>query len=482
MQLDVKEKEKLNLEMLISKYCKSGAAAKGRKALLKEIKSPQKGYLKRMLRDHEDEEIDTQEEINFRDNVDELLKFYSILELALLSGYISQPLPEKLQKEILMILTNQFVSLYYQEFYPLLLPQLLIDSLGNKKIQEPIGSSEYFIQLLLINKLIDNDVSNFLWLLDSGIFEDYDLDDFKKTLGSVKEIQDILEGGENIDQIKVSVFWGMLKYTSFIEKYERLLKRAGTNELLASALWHFQGYWFEKINKKLKKAYWGCIKLLEESSIRSINYSLEEHDLEQKKIITELSTQGNRSIESISFTIDSQHGKALLKYHKSHLHSRIRKQLVLDAGFFLAAFLNREPVIKQSELSDPRYSKMITFINTAYPDLIFSGFDIDRREEDKSYLNIAFKNNSNGSFLFFHFTNQKISLQIVKQVRDRLYSFVGSINWKEDTNLPVGIIVDSFHDIEYALPTGSSQNLLSKYESTLPDRDDMKLFLQEESF
>lgn len=478
MTMNFEDKQELNLRSLIAKYCKKGQAAKARRNLIKAIEEGRNGYLKKILRSNEEDAIDDSDEIEFRDNVDQLIKFYSILELAILTGYVSQPLPEPLQQEIIKILGNKHVAAYYEQFYPDLLPQLLYEAIDARKMQEPIGDSSDFIKLLIVNGMIDNNVTNFLWLLDSGSFGDYDLDEFKKTLTNVDEIQSILEGDADF-KTEQEVFWGLLGYLNYIEHFDQLLKKVSKNSLMESAFWHFQGYWFERINKGVKRSLVRCVSLLAESSKKAmLATNLENRGAGEEKL-QDIEGQLERFIVSVNSVTNAGHGKELKKYHSSIIKARIKKQLQLDMDFFVGAFLNQGSFKMLHTQTDPRYPAVVDFINKRYPEMVFSGVNIDRKSSRISFLNLAFKNTANGSFLFFHLTNNSLSMVVVEKVRDQLYAFLGSINRKEDTNLPVCAIVDLDYQIQYALPKGSNDNLLAKYEDSLPDIEDMKRYLVE---
>ena len=170
--------------MLLLEYRNRGKALKGYEGLIKLIREKKKADLDWLLRFHVHHPIIKQSEIQFRDNVDFLLKFYSLIEIAIMTDHIPSSLPDKLKAEIIEVLGNEFVKRYYDDYYKITLPALLFKVVVSEKIQVPVGTSKEFVALLLLDKSIDKDVENFLWLLDSGYFGDYSIASLRETLRS----------------------------------------------------------------------------------------------------------------------------------------------------------------------------------------------------------------------------------------------------------------------------------------------------------
>ncbi|REJ81330.1 MAG: hypothetical protein DWQ44_09760 [Bacteroidetes bacterium] len=264
-----------NLRILITQFRNKGPAAKGFRSLNKLIKDKNTKYLERLLRNHRDNPITSWEEIEFRDNVDYLLEFYSILFVAIIAGYIDKFLPEKLRHEIIDNLSNEVVKKYYKEYYPLpLLPvflkYLVPEKVTFKLIQNYENNMEkiLFEKFLLINYDIRNDeeINDFLWFLDDGLINDYDADDVVNLLKDRKKIISALSKSDDEGTLK-SVITGFIKYLNFLNSYSRLLKQCEIYPYLYTSFYHFQGYWFFRLTKKFGNVI--------SKGLDNINYSLE---------------------------------------------------------------------------------------------------------------------------------------------------------------------------------------------------------------
>ena len=475
-------KQTYNLISLQEKYRTTGRAAKGAKKLITAIEQNKNTTLKTLLRNHEEKPIYKEDEIIFRDEVDFLLKFYSLLELSILSGYIAQPLPKLLQEEILMILGNKYIKQYYIEYYPILLPQILYDSIENAKIQEPIGNPLPFLNTLLLDKLIDDDIENFLWLLDYGEFGNYDMDKFKNTLNHVNEVEAILKRMPKDRTVLDSVFWGFLKYVDYLEKFRILLEKNKANKLLCSALWHFQGYWFVKIHKTLKNDFKRCVLLLESVSLKSIHNRADFKDKESMNLVSEITSQKQLVDGLITSITHPDHGKALKHYYLINSKSNVNPNFIFDYDFIKVAIYGLKQFYGlDTILPDIRYHKFLNHISSNYPSLSFTGFNIDRFYDVAPIFNLVYKNQASQGFIMIHFSDVEISLSIIQKMQKRLLIFSSSIYRVEDVGKPIGIIIGGSNKIKYTLQSGSNEKLLQKYTEALPHEDELSGILSKSS-
>src|SRR5437879_3312197 len=86
--------------------------------------------LAELLRNHRDEPIEDDDEISMRDAFDDLLAFYSCVEIAALAGLVPEPLPRPFRHDVANTLCNRHVRSYYRTHYPLLLPDMLLARVG----------------------------------------------------------------------------------------------------------------------------------------------------------------------------------------------------------------------------------------------------------------------------------------------------------------------------------------------------------------
>ncbi|MES2429390.1 MAG: hypothetical protein V4556_00555 [Bacteroidota bacterium] len=252
--MDIK---KINLEVLTNEYRKKGAAAKGYKIVNMLIKDNEEESLRFLLRDHDREQIKSFLEIEERDNIDFLIDYYSILEIALLAGYIHNPLSGKIENEAEYILNNDSLKRYFTDYYPILLPQLLLKQIlksGTKQYfnkKELPESSILFDRFIMLNHFVkeDPDIDQFLWFLDSGSTSGYTISDFWEVLAD-KNLIEYKLGSDNKHPLN-SALWGFIKYIQFLSDFSDLIKDCSDDPILQSAFWHHQSYWFKHMKNKI---------------------------------------------------------------------------------------------------------------------------------------------------------------------------------------------------------------------------------------
>lgn len=319
--------------MLLLEYREKGQALKGYDRIIKLIREKKNADLDWLLRFHSHDPIIKQSEIQFRDNVDFLLKFYSLLEIAIMTDHIPPSLPDKLKAEIIEVLGNEYVKRYYGDYYQITLPALLFKVVSSDKVQKPVGTSKEFVALLLLDKAIDKDVQNFLWLLDSGYFGDYSIASLRETLKSRKQIEQIIAKPRKDETYADSAFWGFVKFSDYMQNYEALL-RSCNDELLRSLLWHFQSYWFERMQKLMKDTYIPALRDIDElndkvtfeqfkKNIPVKKTGVSKASVEKKKLAEYMAfkrmskNETQKAIASVKYNLNQAHAVALLDYSKS---------------------------------------------------------------------------------------------------------------------------------------------------------------------
>lgn len=249
-------RQEFNLDIISNQYRRKGAAAKAFKTLSGLISSNDTRNLENILRDHKDEPIRGNYLINERDNIDFLIDYYSILEIGIIANYFPPNLPSTLRNEVENILGNEYVRKYYSEYYPLVLPQLLLKHIsfsneqgGNDASTKPQGN--LFEKFLVLNQTIksDSDVDQFLWFLDDGITDGYTIHDLWNVLSNRKTIEYKITRN-NIHPLNSALF-GFIKYIQFLNDYADLLREASEFKLLQSSFWHYQSYWFDHMKEQI---------------------------------------------------------------------------------------------------------------------------------------------------------------------------------------------------------------------------------------
>lgn len=248
------ENKALNLELITFQYRHTGAAAKAYTLLSDLIAQNRSEALRKLLRDHKKDPIQTNDEVNKRDNVDYLLEYYAILELGRIANYFPEDLTPSLKAEIREILDNDYVKRYYMDFYPLALPQLLLEQIETDKVFYSDENNDqlaaYFEEFLMLTSIKrDEDVLQFLWFLDDGLTEGYSIHHLWNVLINKDKIKYKL--GSDPNHTLNRALFGFIKYIQFLDDYAEFLKKLDQLRILQSACWHFHSYWFEHMQHKL---------------------------------------------------------------------------------------------------------------------------------------------------------------------------------------------------------------------------------------
>jgi hypothetical protein len=212
-----------------------------------------------LLRHHEEEEIEDEDELAMRDAFDDLLAFYSCVEVASLICFVPRPLPKKFRISAEKILSHPDIRRYYRRHYPLSLPAMLLERLTSSKNRSEKKAPEtipLFFEFLHISNILEDDrsVEMLLWFLDDGYHGSHD---WKSTLAVLANPQKLLRAltrpprKRNPSETAVD---GLRKFLMFCVGFDDLLKRSEPFPLLRSAMWHYHGYWFRILRGKVRKA------------------------------------------------------------------------------------------------------------------------------------------------------------------------------------------------------------------------------------
>lgn len=268
------------LKIFEKQFRKKGLVAIGHSSIKKLMKENDTKALDYLLRYHKQESINTDYEVKFRKNIDELLDYYSLFFIAIIAGYFSAELPEKNIKEIKEILDNHAVKTFYTEYYKLNLPNALLKFITKPKdlIRGQIFTSNkekdyLFEKLLLLHIGIkrNKEIDNFLFLLDEGNVNDINIFDLLNSLDikNEKRLQFDTVRRNTLNHL----LKGFVQYLDFLNEYVELMKETENKyPYLWTTMFHLQGYWFFKLTKIM-----GTNIL---SGLKKLNQSLDEFNLE----------------------------------------------------------------------------------------------------------------------------------------------------------------------------------------------------------
>ena len=212
-----------------------------------------------LLRNHTVEPIILDDEIHDRDAFDFLVVFYSIIEIASMIRYVPDPLPQDFIETSRRHLSEPAVRHYYEDFYPTLLPKLLLRRLNQDLAlyedlpTDPTPAYHLFSEFLgLVNRQHNNEaLETFLWFLDDGTLDGYGIEDtFAVLRKPEKFVERLLRRPAKQNALDLSLR-GLQDFIAFCLDFDDLLQRCDRYLLLQSAQWHYFSYWFESISEKV---------------------------------------------------------------------------------------------------------------------------------------------------------------------------------------------------------------------------------------
>jgi hypothetical protein len=214
-----------------------------------------------LLRHHDEERVSDADTWK-RDEFDELLHFYSVMEIASLLDLIPRTLPEELQKMASRHLRHPAVNRYFVSNYPLVLPQLFALRVGgymtvrypNDGSTVPEGTFPLFLQLLQLDSIIhggDEDVDTLLWFLDGGSTDGYDIDDTLDALKSANTFFRRLSIEPDQMTARDSSLQGLVTFLDFCQELDSFLRTRDLPDLFRYEAWHLYGYWFGNLGSMM---------------------------------------------------------------------------------------------------------------------------------------------------------------------------------------------------------------------------------------
>lgn len=220
--------------------------------LVRELKKSELSWL---LRHHREERIKNKETWQ-RDYFDYLLAYYSILEIALLIGFVSQ-IPLEDQNQALEHLNHAAIRKYYEENYPLELPGRLrrrLSGRGGLRIKDQDGKlTALFLEFTALTAYFetDPDLETFLWFLEGGVRNGYWYKDLLRVLASLDLlVESITKTPEAKTELDESVE-GFGKFLEFCVQLDAILASSEFAAPFQIELFHYYAYWFQRLRKRI---------------------------------------------------------------------------------------------------------------------------------------------------------------------------------------------------------------------------------------
>lgn len=218
------------------------------------------GTLAWLLRHHSEREVNEPEEIHQRDDVDDLLSFCGLVELASMSGLGPRRPSGAIIDEIAARLRLEPVKLYYERHYPLLLPPLFLGRVeGHRRYVEEdtrVASSLFLRFASLCEPLAnDSDVRRFTRLLDDFTLRGgFRRDDLFAVIDDLAAFMDHITRSPDQANALSSACRGFLRFAVFGIDFLRLLEESDACPRLRVGMWEYHQYWFKELKKPVLNA------------------------------------------------------------------------------------------------------------------------------------------------------------------------------------------------------------------------------------
>ncbi|SNR40693.1 hypothetical protein [Flavobacterium sp. ov086] len=194
-------------------------------------------------------------ELDQRFWTDELIGYYNLLLLAVFAGFMPRKFNNHLTQEIIKIMSDEAVKIYYEEHYPYKLAEYTREFAFNKMEyngETNEDSLRIFNDYISLNRFLknDDDIDVFLGMLDYVSYGNYDISHVIESLKSFEKLSKIIIS-ENKSILAQGV-WGFIKYTSFISQLKIVMESANDFPVLQSAIWLYHEYYFNRLQMKME--------------------------------------------------------------------------------------------------------------------------------------------------------------------------------------------------------------------------------------
>jgi hypothetical protein len=301
------EDKSQNLRSLKAEYREQGKAQRGYRTLKALINKKDDEGIAWLLRNHTEEAVYEKELIQ-RFEIDSLIEFYNLAFIGIQAGYIPENFNKELHDEIIEILGQIYVKPYYKDYYPYFLSRVVLryteKGRYNQIAESDLAKNIYFSFLSQV-KIIrnDKDIERFMGVLDHVTYEgEYDLQDLLDSLKEPKTLASVLRRKQRKDELDRAI-WGFIKYTGLLGEFSFLLDQSEPFPLFQSAMWHYHGYYFDRLNKTMNKFFTKAFASLGVAIVSNIevNYEFKELD-EEERVFFSAENQRKKAIETLNKT------------------------------------------------------------------------------------------------------------------------------------------------------------------------------------
>jgi hypothetical protein len=211
-----------------------------------------------LLRDHRTRPVYSVREIELRAATDELLNCGGILEIASLTGFISDIQKSTIGERLRIIYGNKHVRRYYESYYPTKLPQLFLARLrghhSTHEREEEADTIRLVLSFLELDRTFTIHLNNceLLRMLDSFQIDSVRFSDIVQIIEDPQTFSDYLLRSPDDQDVTSRAINQLSMLMQFCFDLNRLLADASKHPLLRSAMWSHYGYWFEIIGDEIR--------------------------------------------------------------------------------------------------------------------------------------------------------------------------------------------------------------------------------------
>ena len=269
--MDVARLQRQNLASLLSGYAYDSTAKRILSILDRNSRDDPGRPLSTALRHHSVRKVNSAIEIWFRKSIDSLLSLCGLLEISSQAQFIDLAAPPQaaLGKQLLKLLEHPDVATYYTEHYPLLLPRLLCARLRGQvaPTEPPANATATVLDLLALDTRFRNNHEGgiLLKLLDDYTIHNIRFEQVAEALGDPGRFVEMLIGetDDGSDGVLRDAVREFPYFLLFCIQFTELLHRNDHTPIFQSACWHYYGYWFGLLGKKLQRNLSNGVRAIE---------------------------------------------------------------------------------------------------------------------------------------------------------------------------------------------------------------------------
>ena len=255
MNLDKRELREINFESLRQTFLFETGAITAVQVVKRSSGRPDLG---RLLRHHSSAGVYDIAELHIRDSFDSLLSYYSLIEIGCQIEYFPDKLTARFVAEASAVLNDPAVRLFYESYYPLLLPQALrrrvaapASAISETEMKpEATGIFQEFLALETACRA-DEELQVFVRLLDGFTPNGLALEDLIEV---VKAPSAYMESATRRPEQRTVVdvaLRGFRKLLNVLSTLDDILRRAERMPVFRSSLWHHYSYWFDRADSSV---------------------------------------------------------------------------------------------------------------------------------------------------------------------------------------------------------------------------------------